>query len=114
MKAEDIKEIIKTVLSDNGKDLDTDFVFGEFMRVPNTQGIFLLEDKWFIYETDEKNVLDINGPFTAEEIIYAIAMMLYEIKVEWFEKYKFGSEALHTYIHSHFTSIEDAEKFLSQ
>lgn len=67
----------------------------------------ILLSKYLLYDHN-------NGPFTAEEIIYAIAMMLYELKVEWFEKYKFGSEALHTYIHSHFTSIEDAEKFLSK
>ena len=115
MNAEDIKRIIESGLLENGQNLNGEFsgfVFGEYKRVPNTQGTFQFMDKWFIYETDEKNLLDINGPFTAEEDIYAIATLMHAS--QYFEKYKFGEETFNIFIDNHFSSLEEIEHYLSK
>ena len=110
MNIENIRKVIIDRLVQNGKSLSDDFVFGEFVNRPNVRGTFFFENNWFIFESDEKNVMSISGPFNAEEIVYAIALLLHESKL--FEDYKFGSEALQKYIHNHFRNMEEVRIYL--
>lgn len=106
MSMQQLKELVESRLFANGETLDADFVFGDFQNCPNSYGVFNKEHFWFLYSNDEKNIHSINGPFTENEIVYAIAKKLH--KSQHFEDYKFGNDAKHIYIHNHYRSVEEA------
>jgi len=110
MTAKDIQQIINSVLIKNGEQEIDDFVFGELVEAPNTRGAFEINNAWFVYETDEKNVKSILGPFYSTDIIYACAKLIHKSKL--FEEYKFGKEAKTVYIHSHYRNLKEVESSL--
>lgn len=79
-----------------------------YKQVPNTQGIFKKQDNWYVYQTDERNNVDIIGPFDKNEIIYATAISLH--LSDHFKEYEFSKDARNRYIHNHFRSIEEIDK----
>ena len=110
MTVDDIKNTINSVFNQNGEMPVNDFLFGVFEDLPNKRGVCLIKSKWFIYESDERNVKSISGPFNDGDIIYACAKMLHKSK--YFEKYRFSNEAKSIYIHSHYRSVKEAEESL--
>ncbi len=112
MTAKDIQQIINSVLIKNGEQEVDDFVFGELVETPNTQGVFEINNAWFVYETNEKNVKSISGPFYDADIIYACVKLIHKSK--FFEEYRFGKEAKTVYIYSHYRSLKDAEALLQK
>ena len=110
MNAEDIKNSISDHLKEAGESVDQSFNYGEFVNVPNNKGVFLIKERWFIYEIDEKNERSITGPFQNEDIIYACAMLMHISK--YFDEYRFSPQAKDIYIHTHFRSIKEAEENL--
>ena len=108
MTSNEIKEIINNRLTLSGEAIVSDFVYGEFVDVPNNRGVFQIKGRWFIYETDERNVKSITGPFQYEEIIYACVKLMHKSK--HFEDYRFSKEAKNRYIHVHYRSLREAEE----
>ena len=108
MTANDVRDIINSVLVENGEMPISDFSFGEFKDYPDKRGVFQIKSQWFVYRTDEKNVKSISGPFCDSDIIFACAMMLHKSK--YFEKYRFGSEAKEIYVSTHYRSVNDVEE----
>lgn len=106
MNAWQIKEIVENRLIANGESIEETFLFGTFKDEPNARGIFHEQNIWFLYSIDDKKVYSIKGPFTEKEIIYAISIFLHKSK--YFDDYKFGSEAMKVYIHSHYRSVAEA------
>ena len=106
MSNEEIKKIIFERLNQVGEQFDDDFLF-DYVDKPNVRGIFQINDRWFIFESDEKNVQFFIGPFNDREIIYASAKKLHKSK--FFEEYRFSSEARNIYIHGHYRSIKEIE-----
>lgn len=107
MTIDDIKNTINSVLVKNGEMTAGDFVFGSFEDLPNKRGVFQIKSAWFIYESDERNIKSISGPFSDSDIIFACAKILH--KSTFFEKYRFSSKAKHIYIHSHYRSLKEIE-----
>lgn len=110
MTVDDIKNTINSVLIKNGEVPVSDFVFGDFVDLPNKRGVCQIKFAWFIYESDERNVKSISGPFSDGDITYACAKMLHSSK--YFEEYRFSKEAKNIYIHSHYRSMKEAEESL--
>ncbi len=108
MTTVDIENVIKNGLIQSDEKTDVEFHFGEFVDAPNKKGVFQLKFKWYIYETDERNVKSITGPFADTDIIYACAKLMHISK--YFEEYRFSKEAKNTYIHVHFRSIKETEE----
>jgi len=108
MTSNEIKEIINNRLTLSGEAIVSDFVYGEFVDVPNNRGVFQIKGRWFIYETDERNVKSITGPFQDEDIIYACVTLMHKSK--HFEDYLFSKEAKNMYIHVHYRSLGEAEE----
>ena len=106
MVNQNIVDIINDTLHKHGESIDNDFIFEQFINEPNKQGAFQLENSWFIYETDEKNVARICGPFSENDVIYACAKLLHKSK--YFEVYRFSDKAKQTYRHACFRSVQEA------
>lgn len=108
MTVDNIKNTLNSILIKNGESPVCDFIFGEFLDLPNIRGVFCVKNTWFIYETDERNIKSISGPFNDGDITYVCAKMLHVSK--YFEEYRFSKEAKSTYTHSHFRSVKEAEE----
>lgn len=108
MTSADVKRIINERLRQSGEEQFGDFEYGTFIDKPNMKGMFQIKGKWFVYETDEKNIKSITGPFADDDIIYVCAKMLHKSK--FFEDYRFNNEAKKTYIHVHYRSLSEAEE----
>ena len=107
MTGEDIRKIISDRLIRAGEHMEDSFET-DYVDKPDTRGVFLTENGWFIYESDEKNVKFFTGPFADGDIVYACAKMLH--KSEYFEDYRFSDEARRTYIHTHYRSLKEIGK----
>lgn len=107
MTANDVRDIINSVLVENGEMPISDFSFGEFEDYPNKRGMFQIKSRWFIYRNDEKNVKSISGPFCDSDIVFACAKMLHKSK--YFEQYRFSNEAKEIYINTHYRSLEEVD-----
>lgn len=108
MTSNEIKGIINNRLILSGEAIVSDFVYGEFVDVPNNRGVFQIKGRWFIYETDERNVKSITGPFQDKEIIYACVKLMNKSK--YFEDYRFSKEAKNMYIHVHYRGLAEVEE----
>lgn len=100
-----IETILRQRLKENGRELPDSFSFGPYVKKPNTRGMFLWNNRYYVYETDEKGILSITGPFAERETVYVIALMLHVS--ELFSDYQFEKEALQRFIHCHYRSIEE-------
>ena len=110
MTSANVNRIINERLCQSGEQQFDDFEYGTFIDKPNTKGMFQIKGKWFVYETDEKNIKSITGPFSDDDIVYVCAKMLHKSK--FFEDYRFSSDAKKTFIHVHYRSIREAEESL--
>lgn len=108
MKADELKNILISRTSNIENGAYSDFHFGEFVDAPNNRGVFQLNDKWFLYETDERNVMSISGPFNDSEVVYACS--LYLNIAEYYEDYEFDDKALNIFIHTHYRSLKEAQE----
>ena len=109
------KEEIRKVLNENidgGIESYKDFHIGEFIEKPNQCGCFKRNEKWYIYQTDEKNYCTFCGPFSSSGIIYACAKVLHISSN--YKKYRFSQEELEIYIHNHFHSFEEIDKNIKE
>lgn len=107
MSSEDVRRIILEKLNLVGEQIDDNFEF-DYIDKPNAMGTLQIKDKWFIYESDEKNIKSFTGPFNEQDIVYACAKMLHKSK--HFEEYRFSNEAKRIYINAHYKSLKEAEE----
>lgn len=101
-----IEKTIKQRVESVGEKVDDNFIFGEYIAKPNARGVFSEKDNWFIYEIDERMVNSISGPFSLNEIIFAISLQMHISN--YFDDYKFGEDGYKKYIHNHFRSLNEA------
>lgn len=103
---EDIETIKKNLEDNIGENIDklARFHIDELVELPNQLGCFKREDKWYIYETDEKNFCTYCGPFSLKGIVYACAMKLHVSKQ--LKEFRFSEEEFNVYLHNHFHSLK--------
>lgn len=103
MTAGELETLITTALKKKGI-IFPDFQYGKEPSGPNKSGVFKIDNKWFVYETDEQGNADIIGPFNDNNIIRACAKVMNMSGC--FLEYRFDQDARHTYIRNHFRTIE--------
>ncbi len=108
MTIEEIRAVIENRLYQTGEEIDGSFIFGKYIDRPDVKGVFEIKDKWFIYESDERNVKSITGPFDGDDIVYACTKFLHKSK--FFEEYRFSDKAREIYIHVHYRNMKEAEE----
>ena len=107
-------EMIRKELKTNSEDHIDDYEYfhvGEFIEKPNQCGCFKRNEKWYIYEIDEKNYCTFIGPFSQKGVIYACTMIL-PISMNS-KEYRFTEEEFNIYLNNHFHSFDeiDSSKF---
>lgn len=100
---EDIKNKIKMVTKN-----DERFHFAKHVVAPNSIGCFEHNNMWFYYSADEKAHEHIGGPFTANGLIYALA--LWYDTTELVDSLSFSESEWDIYYNNHYYSIEDVLK----
>ena len=113
MTGEELKNIIVGRLEEVGENTDFymgRFLFGTFESKPNMTGVFQINDKWFFYQTDERNEQLITGPFDDEDIVFVVAVMIHKSK--YFDDFKFSEKTEDTLLDVHYRSLDEAEASL--
>lgn len=102
-----IKETLNENIEENIDDYEC-FHIGVFVEKPNQCGYFKRNEKWYVYEIDEKNYCTFGGPFSQSGIICACTMIL-PISMKT-KEYRFTEEEFNIYLHNHFHSFEEIDK----
>lgn len=108
MEAQELKEIIENKLKESSIEIRGNFKFGEYVKEKNTSGVYKIHNNWLVYQIDEKMLVDITGPFSDDDIVYAIATILGY--TNHFSEYSLSSDGIWKLVHNHFVSYEDANK----
>lgn len=101
--AEDLKNKIKMVTKN-----DERFHFAKHVVAPNSRGCFEHNNMWFEYSADEKAYVHISGPFTANGLLYALA--LWYDTTELVDSLSFSESEWDIYYHNHYYSMDEVLK----
>lgn len=106
---ETINKAIHNALERGAVESLVEFHVGEFIQKPNQLGCFKRNEKWYMYESDEKNFCTFSGPFNLKGIIYACGMRLHISK--HLKEYRFSESELESYLNNNFHTLLEIDNF---